>query len=131
MKRKEDALRWLEFAEGDIDVAEAAAERKRHNYALYHLQQAVEKSLKAVIIYSVGEKVNLRTHSIEKLVSILEEHGIEVPEIVRRSVYLTDYAFTTRYPDDYFPVSEQDYEKAYGIAMEVYEWAKDIVESQP
>ena len=128
---KEDALRWLEFAEGDLDVAEGAAERKRYNYALYHLQQAVEKSLKAVIIYSVGEKANIRTHSIEKLILVLEDYGLDVPPSIRRSTYLTDYAFTTRYPDDYLPVSRQDYEDAYKIAVKVYEWAKGIVEGQP
>ncbi len=128
MTRKEDALRWLEFAEGDLDVAEGASERKRYNYALYHLQQAVEKSLKAVIICLLGRKVNIRTHSIEKLLFVLEDIGVEIPAFVRESSYLTEYAFTTRYPDDYLHVSEEDYERAYKIAIKVHKWAKDIVE---
>ncbi len=47
----EDSRRWLEFAYKDIVMARAGAGVGEYDYAAYHLQQAVEKSLKALIIH--------------------------------------------------------------------------------
>jgi len=53
---------------------------------------------------------------------------VKVPDFVEGSRHLTDYAFSTRYPDDYVPVSKEEYEEAYEIAKRVLEWAKEIVQ---
>lgn len=44
---------------------------------MFHLQQSVEKLLKAILSYY--RKETPRTHDLEKLVSTLLEHGIEIP----------------------------------------------------
>ena len=62
---------------------------------------------------------------------ILERNGTQIPGSISRAVDLTRYAFEVRYPDDYRPVSEEEYEEAYEVAVRVYEWAKGIVEDQP
>ena len=127
---RERAREWLRFSLDDLEVAREAAKLGKYNIAAYHLQQAVEKAIKGVIVF-IGKRKNLRTHDISVLVKMLVEEGVDVPVEVLDAQDLTEYASTTRYPDDYVPVSEEEYEEAYEVAVRVYEWAKGIVEGQP
>ncbi len=122
---------WLEFAERDLERAKVMYSLGDYDDAAYHLQQAVEKSLKSVMVY-FGITPNVpkfKIHNIENLISVLEEGGINVPDWMYDAVLLTRYAFTTRYPDDYVPVSEEEYMEAYDIALKVYEWARGVVQN--
>ncbi len=125
--RGKRAIVWLLFAEDDFEAAEILCREGKLHIALYHLQQAVEKSLKAVIV-AKGIGALRRTHRIDVLLNILREQGVEIPYSVELAEILTDYAFSTRYPDDYVPVSKEEYEEAYEIAKKVLEWAKSIVQ---
>ena len=127
---RERAKEWLRFSLDDLEVSREAAKLGKYNIAAYHLQQAVEKSIKGVIVF-IGKRKNLRTHDISVLVKMLLEEGVDVPVEVLDAQDLTEYASTTRYPDDYVPVSEEEYEEAYEVAVRVYEWAKGIVEDRP
>ncbi len=122
----EDAKEWLEFARKDIRRAYNNASLEDYSLAVYLLQQAVEKSLKAVII--LHGKTPPRTHNIRTLIGTIEEFK-DFPEDLEEAANLTRYAFETRYPDEYISVEEKEYEEAYDLALKVYEWAKDIVES--
>ncbi len=122
---------WLRFASRDLRAARILHGSGDLLNALYHLQQAAEKSLKAVIVFHsipVSHR-QFRTHNLEYLVAILKRHGVDIPNDLKGIGILTDYAFTTRYPDDYVPVSEEEYDEAYSVAIRVYEWAKKVVES--
>ncbi len=127
---RERAKEWLRFSLDDLEVAREAAKLGKYNIAAYHLQQAVEKAIKGVIVF-IGKRKNLRTHDISILVKMLLEEGVDVPVEVLDAQDLTEYASTTRYPDDYVPVSPEEYEEAYEVAVRVYEWAKGIVEGRP
>ena len=124
----EEAREWLEFARRDIRRAYNNASLEDYPLAAYLLQQAAEKSLKAVIIL-YGE-VPPRTHNIRALIGVVKKF-VEFPKELEDAAKLTRYAFDVRYPDDYRPVSEEEYEEAYEVAVKVYEWAKGIVEGQP
>ncbi len=123
--RKFYAKLWLEFAEEDLESSRALWERGLIRTAAYHLQQTAEKSLKALLILQ-GVEVP-RTHDIDKLIKSLSDFYV-IPKDIQDAVNLTEYAFTTRYPDDYVPLSEKEYEKAYETALKVYKWAKGIIE---
>ncbi len=127
---RERAKEWLRFSLDDLEVSREAAKLGKYNIAAYHLQQAVEKSIKRVIVF-IGKRKNLRTHDISVLVKMLLEEGVDVPVEVLDAQDLTEYASTTRYPDDYVPVSLEEYEEAYEVAVRVYEWARGIVEDRP
>ena len=133
MRRKEDARRWLQFTKEDLEAATVMEEKGYRRIAVFLLQQSAEKSLKAVVIILglEGKVGKFKTHDIGHLVDVLIEEDVPMPPDVLNSPSLTRYAFTTRYPDDYIPVSLEEYEEAYEIAVKVYEWAKGIVESQP
>ena len=66
--RREEADRWLVIVRDDIDVAMAAINlpRPRAGAAAYHLQQAAEKLLKAMLILS--GRAFRRTHDLDDLV---------------------------------------------------------------
>ncbi len=112
----------------DLQAAEVLQEAEMYTLAAYHLQQAVEKSLKAVVVYKLGYlSREYKTHNISVLIEFLRKEGMELPDYVQKSEHLTDFAFTTRYPDDYVPVSKTEYEEAFQIAKKVLKWAQLVI----
>jgi len=119
--RKFYAKLWLEFAKEDLESSRVLWERGLIRTATYHLQQAAEKSLKSLLVLQ-GVEVP-KTHDIDKIIKSLSDFYV-IPKDIQDAVNLTEYTFTTRYPDDYVPVSLEEYEEAYEIAIKVYEWAR-------
>jgi len=68
------------------------------------------------------------THSIGQLLEVIEKKGIQVPEEIKESVTLSPYAVSTRYPGDYEPIDEEEYQEAVRVAEKVYEWVAKIME---
>jgi len=91
----------------------------------FDCQQAVEKGLKALLVrLSI---IFPRTHSITRLVELVEENGIDVPQEVKESIVLTEYAVSTRYPGDYEPIDEAEFKEAFIIAEGVILWIEKIL----
>jgi HEPN domain-containing protein len=59
-------------------------------------------------------------------------HKIEIPEEMYASAILNDYAVQTRYPGDYTPIGEDEYNNAIKVAKNCVQWVekkmKDLVE---
>lgn len=85
----------------------------------FDAQQSAEKSMKSLIIH-LGLKPH-KTHSARVLIDELKKR-IPVPEAILYVIELDDYAVTTRYPDDYREVSEEEYKEAIEIAENVFNW---------
>ncbi len=92
----------------------------------FDCQQAVEKVLKSLLRYYDLEISH--THSIGKLLSLLEDDNIEVPDNVKEGVILTEYAVQTRYPGDYEPVLEAEYKNILKITNEIFHWVVEKIE---
>lgn len=125
MKKTKNALIWIERAESNLAKAAAGKtdEKILFEDLCFDCQQAVEKSLKALLVLYDHEPVI--THSLSLLLSNISEHlQIEIPEFVNESVILTDYAVQTRYPGFYEPVTEDEYLTALRIATDVLNWVK-------
>ena len=84
----------------------------------FHAQQAVEKSLKALLISH--SRSFPRTHNISILLDLTPSE-VEIPDFVKRSAILTDYSVESRYPGDFEPVSKEEYEEAINIAENVFQ----------
>ena len=93
----------------------------------FELQQACEKAIKAVLIHA-GLPVP-RAHALGLLLQDAEA-AVRIPDEIARAVELTDYAVQTRYPGEYPPVTQTEYDEAVVIAEATVAWAEGIIESQ-
>ncbi|MBD3306285.1 HEPN domain-containing protein [candidate division KSB3 bacterium] len=93
---KNETHQWLEYAEQDYQAAQILLQSHLYNPCLYHVQQSIEKYLKAIIVeYEFGFQ---RTHSIRGLVNIVSQHGVLV-EIAEDDIDLIDAIYMpVRYP---------------------------------
>ena len=93
----------------------------------FNSQQAAEKALKAVCLYK--EQDFPKTHSITRLIDILESTGIQVPEQIKIADVLTQYAVQTRYPGPVEEITFEEYQESLEIAARVVFWAETIITS--
>ncbi len=89
----------------------------------FDAQQAAEKAVKALL---VAHRVEFPyVHDLAHLVSLLEETGVVIPEVIRRAEELTPYAVLGRYPGILRPLTERDRERALEIAEAVVRWVEE------
>jgi HEPN domain-containing protein len=93
----------------------------------FNAQQAVEKALKAVCLHAGQDFPKI--HSISRLVEIIEEYGITVPDEVKLANFLTQYAVQTRYPGPIEAVSMEEYKEALTVAARVVFWVDSMIKS--
>jgi len=127
MKNREIILNWLKRARSNLERAKMGKVTQGILYEdlCFDAQQAVKKSLKAILI-----KLNQsfpKTHSIGILLKLIEEAGVEIPKNINQAKLLTAYAVDSRYPGDYEPVSKEEYEEALKIAEDVFKWLDNII----
>jgi HEPN domain-containing protein len=92
-ERLEIADHLISGARTDLGAAREleAIEDPRDNVLGFHLQQAVEKSLKAVLVLTGAEAP--ATHNLVELVDRLRGAGLEPPPaVVRTAAWLTPWA---------------------------------------
>jgi len=129
MRKTENALIWLKRAESNLARAAIGKSDEKILFEdlCFDCQQAVEKSLKALLVLYNQESII--THSISILLSnIQEDITIVIPDFVNESVILTDYAVQTRYPGFYDAVTETEYKIALQLASQVLAWVKKEIE---
>jgi len=94
----------------------------------FDAQQAVEKSVKAVLIRM---RVDFPyTHNLARLLSLAEQAGVPVPDAVKSAEALTRYATAMRYPGMDEPVSEDECLEAFSSAEIVVTWVEKLL-SEP
>jgi len=123
--RNESLVRiWLQRAKSNLQIAEAGKvfEDILYEDLCFDCEQAVEKALKALLV-SIDVSFP-HTHSIGHLIELIEEHNIMVPDEIKDSISLTAYAVSTRYPGDFEPVDEQEYQEALETAIKVFNWVR-------
>ena len=98
----EEAWRSLRLAERDIQAFNIlkTSPQVHISMAYFHAQQAVEKSLKAILFTHQIEF--RRTHNLNELSQLLLQHGIETPIMDDRLDWLNTFAVTLRYDDKDF-----------------------------
>lgn len=122
-----NAKEWLKRAKNNLYRGQDSSYLDYREISLedlcFDLQQCVEKSFKALLILNNIEFP--KTHSISKLIELLQENGINIPEELLESAELTIYAVETRYPLHYQePVSEKEHKNALQITQKVYNWVE-------
>ena len=114
---------WLRRAHNSLALAKVEKTNEIcYEDLCYNAQQAVEKGLKALLIY-FGENISrsLKTHDLFVLLKCLEQYVV-VPDDMIDAAILTEYATGTRYPGDYEEISEQSYQDAIKAAEYSLDW---------
>ena len=117
---------WLRRAKSNL----IRAKQPKHEEVFWEdlcfdAQQAVEKSLKALLLF---HKIPFRfVHDIAELLTVLEQNGLSLPEQIRAAAELSDYAVEARYPGPMEPVTEDEYKEAVRMAEMVVSWAEGFI----
>ena len=96
--RADEAREWMSKVASDLRGAsiDLAAEPPLVEDALFHCQQAVEKSLKAFLAWS--DLPFRKTHSLEELGRQCCGIDAGLEKVVDEAIPLTEYAWAFRYP---------------------------------
>lgn len=90
---------------------------------VFHAQQAVEKYLKA---YLVWEQIEFpKTHDIAALLNLVGHGRKDLAQALADAIDLTPYGVEYRYPGDYPQVEWDDVQKAVNIAENVRRQIRD------
>jgi HEPN domain-containing protein len=126
-KDENDYLRtWLFRANEDIAVIEKLFESGPELYAstiCFHAQQAVEKFLKAFLVF---HNIDFpKTHDLDYL--LLECKKIDAKNFDIDLGSLTDFGVSIRYPDDFYLPDKYETAQYRGIALKVKKVIEDII----
>ncbi len=115
---------WLEKADHDRAGAEAAFERSRPvtDVAAFHCQQAIEKMLKACLVYR-GDQFE-RTHDLVELLARCARHDPSFLSLRSIVEPLTPYAVRFRYPGPADP-SVEEVREALRVVGEVWQFVTE------
>lgn len=94
----------------------------------FHIQQAVEKSLKAILLSRVIDYP--RTHNLRLLIDLCKANGIQVPAEFLTVDVFNRFAVQWRY-DLLPPTAQPAFERgtAYSLAHRVWTWATELVKN--
>lgn len=114
---------WINRARSNLIQAKSVQPGVYLEDLCFNAQQAVEKALKALLIYR-----NVRfpyVHDLAELVHILEDNNERLPDEIKEAVKLTDYAVVVRYPGITEPVTPDEYSEAVAMASKAVRWVED------
>lgn len=117
---KRDFVRqWLRKAVGDLSAARhlLVGEPELARGAAFHAQQAVEKLLKAALVWHQVEFP--KTHDIGRLVDLVATADADLAAATREAAEVTPFGVETRYPGDESEPTQAEAEMAVGLAERV------------
>jgi len=111
--------KWIGKAEKDLLTAERelSFEDPVTDNVCFHCQQAVEKYLKAFLVYH--QVYFTKTHNIGNLIELCATVDPSFRDELEDADCLTDYAVEIRYPDSWLEPSIKEARESYEIARKV------------
>ncbi len=114
---------WIEYAEEDLWLSEAALDGRKYRGALYHAHQTVEKVLKAALIFK--GIVPPKTHDLSRLAKRVERI-FDIHFDKEAIAFLDSVYISSKYPSDFglMPHGEptkEDAERAVAYAKEIFD----------
>ena len=118
---------WLRFAGEDLKAARKLCgdPDMLPNIVGFHAQQAVEKSIKAMLIHA-GEQFPF-THDLEELFNRYGAGGRPIPFDPAKLDELTPYATHRRYPGYVHQSGVKEQQRLLALAEEVFAWAQSVI----
>jgi len=118
----DDPAEWLKRARSSLIQAKTRAEGVYLEDLCFNAHQAVEKSLKALLL-KLGTTFPF-THDIVRLNTEIEKWLKPLPEDLANAEFLSAYSVASRYPGWDEPVTEEEYQKAVVSAGIVVLWVE-------
>ena len=120
---------WIERAKYDLDTATAMFDSGRYLYVVFCCQQAIEKTLKAIIVKNSGE-FPPKIHNLPRLAELA---GIVMePQYTSFIGELSGYYVQTRYPEEIEMLSrDMDMDTAREIVIktqEAMQWLFSLIQ---
>lgn len=125
---KQIILEWIGKGDEDLLSLKALLTHMEGSPATgcFLAQQAVEKYLKALLIFSELEAE--KTHDLPKIAIKLENPFPEIKQQFEKELSdLTRYYIETRYPGDYPEFSWEECQRAYEIASKIKEFVQHVL----
>lgn len=109
---------WLAKGDNDLNTAEygLTAAEPITDTICFHCQQAVEKYLKMYLVSKGNEPII--THNISILVAKCIQYDLDFGELGKFD-FLTVYAVSLRYPDDFYMPEVEEAQEGLAAAKEV------------
>lgn len=121
----DEARRFVRLAQDDLAAFRALVvlPQIRRGLAFFHAQQAIEKSLKAVL-FAHGIPVR-KTHDLFALADVLNQSGIATPHTPEDLASATPYAVEYRYGDEV--IASTNPPQVEALAVNTLAWASKTV----
>ena len=125
-----DPRAWLRRAKSNLALAsiEPADPAILYDDLCFDAQQAAEKAIKAVLV--ARKRDFPKIHDVGRLLDLVSQAGLTVPDDVRLASRLTPYAVTGRYADALEEVTEAEWREAVALAEHVVRWAVAAIEGE-
>ncbi len=91
----------------------------------FHAQQAVEKSLKAVL--AAREVDYAKTHALGYLIELVQSNGIDAPSTVLEAAELNPWAVEFRYEADFEPALDR--QTTLELIERIRHWAGEQIQA--
>ena len=120
---EETVRNWIAKAESDLKIGkdEMLTEGPATDAVCFHMQQCIEKYLKAYLIFN-GKEIR-KTHDIAELISNCSEIDESFKTLLKPDIVkLTDYAVEIRYGEDFYFPSVDEAKEAIEICEKVIEF---------
>jgi HEPN domain-containing protein len=114
--------KWLERVTYDMDTAKAMLKTKRYIYVVFMCQQALEKCLKAMLLYKGKEIAPI--HNLRRLSELGEVLGeLDESKLIKLD-FLSHYYINARYKEDLQELSQGITRK---IARDYLQFAEETI----
>jgi HEPN domain-containing protein len=122
---------WLDYARADLQIAEKMDTDTSLVLQLrcFHLQQAAEKSIKAVLTQKGS--IFPFTNNLDILISLVKNAKISWDANLNEVMILSAYASARIYPGVTAEVTEDHYQQALAISQKVHAWARKTIADNP
>ncbi len=121
--KKEYSVELLRIAEGDLQTARGLIQVKmgRRENIFFHLEQAIEKALKAVLCSR-----EIATPFVHEMGIVLElfPADLEVPRS-EEMLDLGQFATIRRYEEDIADLTDEEVQATLDLAVQTLDWAKN------
>ena len=124
--------RWLTKAFHDLVGARKSSQEDdvSLDVAVYHCQQAAEKSLKAFLHFHCEEV--LKTHNLKVLLPLCANLSASFSAFQADAALLNPLATAFRYPDDFTPLNptRTEFDEALTAAQRIYDFVLSLLPSE-